>query len=332
MTASDQPKPKKRSRLFVWLAILVALFAAYSAGWYALANKVRGEVGAAIAAINAGGANADCANMSVSGYPLRLVVSCDNLAYENDTTNVAASTGRMDAMARIYRPLSPVADIVGPLRTSAPGMAPLWLDWDKMRAAASLSLTSTAGLALRGEGVSGQTDPQDDSEPVQLFSAGKAEVMLQPVGQDVDAGFSFSDLQVDAEALDGRVLPPLNGAGAATLKNGLALLGAKAETLRGQSIDIGQLELSSGTAHISVSGPIEVDADGLIDASLTIRLQDPKAAAAILGAAIPEQKRQIEQGFSALAMFGSEPTMPLKITKGKASLGFIPLGDIKPVQ
>ena len=75
-----------------------------------------------------------------------------------------------------------------------------------------------------------------------------------------------------------------------------------------------------------------MDAEGLIDADLTIWLKDPKAVATILGTAIPEQKNQIEQGFAGLAMLGSEPSLPLKIVKSKASIGFIPLGKIKPVQ
>ena len=53
--------------------------------------------------------------------------------------------------------------------------------------------------------------------------------------------------------------------------------------------------------------------------------------AAILATAIPEQKSQIEQGFAGLALLGNEPSMPLKVVKGKASLGFIPLGKIKPL-
>ena len=40
---------------------------------------------------------------------------------------------------------------------------------------------------------------------------------------------------------------------------------------------------------------------------------------------------QIEQGFAGLALLGNEPSMPLKVVKGKASLGFIPLGKIKPL-
>ncbi|TGS90966.1 DUF2125 domain-containing protein, partial [Mesorhizobium sp. M8A.F.Ca.ET.213.01.1.1] len=86
-----------------------------------------------------------------------------------------------------------------------------------------------------------------------------------------------------------------------------------------------------GEARITVSGPLSVDAEGLIDAELTIKLRDPKAVAAILGGAIPERKSEIEQGFAGLAILGNEPSMPLRIVKGKASLGFIPLGKIKAV-
>jgi hypothetical protein len=103
------------------------------------------------------------------------------------------------------------------------------------------------------------------------------------------------------------------------------------KSLRGQSIEITNLELSSGEARVSLSGPLSVDADGLIDARLNIKLNNPKAVASVLAGIIPEQKRQIEQGFAALAMLGSSPSMPLVIAKGKASLGFIPLGRIKAI-
>ena len=52
----------------------------------------------------------------------------------------------------------------------------------------------------------------------------------------------------------------------------------------------------------------------------------------MLAEAVPEKRDQIEQAFSGLAMLGNAPSLPLRIAKGKASLGFIPLGDIPPVQ
>ncbi|MBZ9811909.1 MULTISPECIES: DUF2125 domain-containing protein [unclassified Mesorhizobium] len=331
MTSTDERQPKHRRRLFWLAACVIALFAIYSGGWFYLADRVRSEADKAVATLNKNGIEAGCANLQVSGYPLSFAVSCDNLAYEDDAKNVAASAGSFNAVAQIIQPLSPVADLRGPLRTSVPGMVPLWIDWDDLKANVKLSWPLPRRISLTAEGLSGQTDPADDTDPVQLFSAGKAAGQLQPNGRDIDYTGSFGDLEIDPDAIGGRVLPPLDASGEATLKNGLALIGTQLKSLRGQAVEIRRLDLSSGTAHVAVSGPLSVDAEGLVDADLMIRLKDPKAVAAILGAAIPEQKNQIEQGFAALALLGNEPSMPLKVVKGKASLGFIPLGKIKPV-
>ena len=80
-----------------------------------------------------------------------------------------------------------------------------------------------------------------------------------------------------------------------------------------------------------MSGPISVDLVGLFVVCLLFLFLVPKAVASILAGAVPEHKSEIEQGFAAIAMLGKEPSLPLKIVKGKASLGFIPLGKIKPV-
>ena len=332
MTSSDERSPNFRRRLF-WLAAFIAvLFAVYSGGWFYLADRIKTEADHAVAKLQAKGIAAGCANLTVSGYPLSFAVSCDNLAYEDDAKNIAASTGSFNAVAEITQPLSPVADVRGPLRTSVPGVPPLWIDWDKLNATVKLSWPLPRRVSLQAEGLSGQTDPTDDSDPAELFYAAKAAGQLEPKDQDVLYGGSFSDLEIDADAIGGRVLPALDGSGEATLKNGVALIAAPPKSMRGQSVDIARLDLSSGTARITVSGPISVDAQGLIDADLTIKLKDPKAVATILAGAVPEHKNEIEQGFAGLAMLGKEPSMPLKIVKGKASLGFIPLGKIKPVE
>ncbi|MDF3215737.1 DUF2125 domain-containing protein [Mesorhizobium sp. M7A.F.Ca.CA.001.09.2.1] len=332
MTSSDERQPNKRRRL-IWLAaFIVVLFALYSGGWFYLADRVRSEADKAVATLNKNGVEAGCANLQVSGYPLSFTVSCDNLAYEDDAKNIAASAGSFNAAAQIIQPLSPVANLRGPLRTSVPDMVPLWIDWDNLQANFKLWWPLPRRISLEAEGLSGQTDPADDTDPVQLFSAGKASGQLQPNGEDIDYLGSFGDLEVDPDAIGGRVLPVFDASGDVTLKNGVALIGTRVKSLRGQAIEIRNLDLSSGTARITVSGPLSVDAEGLVNADLMIRLKDPKAVAAILGTAIPEQKSQIEQGFSALAVLGNEPSMPLKVVRGKASLGFIPLGKIKPVE
>ncbi|AZO21482.1 DUF2125 domain-containing protein [Mesorhizobium sp. M1E.F.Ca.ET.045.02.1.1] len=331
MTSSDERSRKPRRRLFWLAAFILVLFALYSAGWFYLAGRVKTEADQASAKLEAKGIAAGCANLAVSGYPLSFTVSCDSLAYQDDAKNIAASTGNFNAVAQITQPLSPAADVRGPLRTLAPGMPPLWIDWDKLHATVRLSWPLPRRVSLQAEGLSGQTDPADDSDPAELFYAARAAGQLEPKGQDVTYTGSFADLEIDADAIGGRALPALDGGGEATVKNGVALIAAPPKSLRGQSVDIAKLDLSSGTARLTVSGPISVDAEGLIDANLTIKLKDPKAVAAILAGAIPEHKSEIEQGFAGIAMLGSEPSMPLKVVKGKASLGFIPLGKIKPV-
>ncbi|MGX5845859.1 DUF2125 domain-containing protein [Mesorhizobium sp. PL10] len=331
MTSTDERPSKFRRRLFWIAALVVMLFGVYSAVWFYVAGRVRSEADKAVAELNAKGIEAGCANLTVSGYPLSFAVFCDTLAYEDDTRNVAASTGSFNFVAELIRPLSPAAELRGPLRTSVPGMTPLWIDWGNLQADAKLSWPLPRSISLRADSLSGQTDPADDTDPVSLFSAGTAAGELRPDGQDIGYVGSFTDLEIDADAIGGRVLPPLDGSGDATLKNGVALMKTEARSLRGQAADIHKLDLSSGTARITVSGPVSVDANGLINADLTIKLKDPKAVAAILATAIPEQKSQIEQGFAGLALLGNEPSMPLKVVRGKASLGFIPLGKIKPV-
>jgi hypothetical protein len=332
MTSSDESQVRRRRR-WAWLVILlIILFGAYSAGWFWMARRLKSEADSAVASLNTKGIAAGCANLQVAGFPFAFTVTCDNVAYEDDARDIAASAGSFYATVTPLWPFDARGRLEAPLRTAIPGMPPLWIDWDNLRGSVELSLSIPRGITLNAEGLSGQTDPSDDSDPVQLFSTAQAQATLQPDGQDIDYSGSFTDLEIDPQALGGRTVPPLAGNGAIKLKNGLALLSTKVTGLRGQSIEISNLDLSSGDAHVSVSGPLSVDAGGLIDASLTIKLQNPKAVAAVLAGAIPEKASEIQQGFGALAMFGNHPSMPLKIVKGKATLGFIPLGRIKPVE
>jgi hypothetical protein len=329
---SDERQPGNRRRLLWIAAVVVALVAIYTGAWFYFADRLMREAEKTVATLNKNGVQAACADMQVTGYPFSFTVSCDSLAYEDDANKIAASAGSFNAAAQVLRPLSPSANLRGPLRTSIPGMAPLWIDWDKLQADVKLWWPLPSRITLRAEGLSGQTDPADDTDPVELFSAAKAAGQLQPNGVDLDYFGSFGDLEIDPDAIDGRVLPALDADGDVSLKNGVALIGTQVQSLRGQAIEIRNLDLSSGTAHVAVSGPLSVAADGLIDADLMIRIKDPKAVAAILGGVIPEQKDAIEQSFAVLAFLGNQPSMPLKVVRGKASLGFIPLGKIKPVQ
>lgn len=330
MTSSDGRKPNYSRRLF-WLAVfIVVLFGGYSAAWVYVAGELENRTEATLAGLNRDGVTAECANPTARGYPFRIGLYCDSLGYGDANRQVDVSAGGLRTAAQVYQPMLALAELDGPLSLSAPGVEPLFFDWDNLRASVRLARPLPQRLSLVADGLSGRTNPSQGN-PVSLFRVDHTEGHLRPNGADVDWAGSFTNLAIDARLVEGRKLPVMNGAGDATLKNGVALIGSPAKNLRGQSVELRQVDLSSGDAGVSLSGPVSVGEDGLIDASLTIRIRNPTALAAILAEAMPEAKNQITNGFAGLAVLGKEPTLPLKIVKGKASLGFIPLGDIPPV-
>lgn len=330
MTSSEEAQPKRRRGLLWLLIFLAALFGLYSAGWFYLAERIRDGAKQTIADLSRQGIRSDCARLRVEGYPLKLAVLCNGLAYQDDAKGMAATTGALEASTSIFNPLTTEVNLRGPLRTLAPGLAPLWLDWDQLDIRTGLPGSMPSRITLTTQGLSGQTDPED-SEPVPLFNVTDLALDLWPEGDDLLYRGSFAELDITADALDGRNVPSLDGAGEARLKNGVALLQSNPRSLRGHAFDIARLQLSSGEAAISVSGSGSVGEEGLIDADLMIRVTSPEAVAEVLATAIPEQARQIRQGFGALAMMGKQPTLPLKIVRGNATLGFIPLGRIGPL-
>jgi hypothetical protein len=332
MPSSEVAKPNSALR-FLWLAVfIVVLFGAYSAGWFTLANRLEKQAEATIASLNSEGATAECTNLEVRGYPFRLGLFCDSLSYDDAARNIGATAGSLRSAAQIYQPRRIVAELDGPLRTSTPGLPPLWLDWDKLRASVCIAEPVPERISVEAEGLSGTTDPQDDDDPVSLFSAEAAEAHLRPNGADLDGAVSFTQLQIDPAAVAGRTLPVLNGTGDVTLKDGVRLVETKTQSLRGQSGTIRSLDLSSGPeTGIALSGTFAVGTDGLLDANLMITVRDPEGVSAALAAAFPEAQRNITTGFAALSMLGNTPSMPLRISKGKVMLGFIRLGKIPPV-
>ena len=139
-------------------------------------------------------------------------------------------------------------------------------------------------ISIEASGLSGISDPDDETDPVDFFSAEQAEAHLRPNGVDLDWAGSFKQPEIDPGAIGNRNLPVFDGEGDATVKNGVALVESRPKSLRGQSVEIASMELSSGEAGIALSGPISVDADGLVDATLAmLSWTGQRSADAILG-------------------------------------------------
>lgn len=332
MPSSRDPKPNS-SRRFLWLALfIVLLFGGYSAGWFWFAGKTENEVRKTIAGLNRDGVSVECVNSTIRGFPFRIGLFCDRLEYEDTARRVSASTGNLRTAAQIYQPMRTVLELDGPLRVTAPDLPQLQLDWELMHASARIADPLPERVSVETRKLTGQA-AFSDRAPTPLFTAEETQMHLRPNGANIDLAGTFTGLVIDPQAIDGRTLPKLDGSADTTLNNGVNLVTSKQPALRGQSGTIRSMTLTSGgSAGVALSGPWSVDADGLVDATLKVTIQNPRELSRILSEVIPEQRQQIGSVFSGLAMLGDAPTLPLTIAKGKATLGFIPLGMVPAVQ
>ncbi|RJG43846.1 DUF2125 domain-containing protein [Mesorhizobium sp. DCY119] len=328
MTATELSKPNYNRRILWLAAFVVLLFGGYSVGWFYLAGKVETKAKAEIASLNRDGMVAECTNPVARGYPFRLGLFCDHVAFEDAGRGVSVSAGNFRSAGQIYDPTHLIAEIDGPARIDVPQSQPLALTWDNLRASVRLAQPLPERVSVEGKMLKAATDAG-----APLLAADTFEGHVRPNGQDLDLAGSFAGLALDSSLVEGRTLPLLSGDTDLTVKNGVTLIAQKAQSLRGQSGTIRSLDLStSETAGLSLSGPFSVGEDGLLDAQFKLTVRDPQGLAMALSEAIPEKSEQIQQGFAALSMLGSAPSLPLKISKGRASFGFIKLGNVPPLK
>ncbi|MFH1795669.1 MAG: DUF2125 domain-containing protein [Pseudomonadota bacterium] len=331
MTSSDQngnraPAPRRgMSRRFAWLAFaIIAAIGLYTAGWFYFADRLETAVAQAIGKARDRGAEADCTRAQARGYPFRIGLFCDGVAYSDRKVGVSLSGTGLRSAAQIYQP----SRIVGELDRLSIDLARagVAIDMSDLRYSTRLAsplpdLVSVAGSGLLAAELSG----------TKLAAASAAQAHMRPRGHDLDLAGSVSQLRLEPRTGAPPDLPALDGAWDVTLKQGVALLRTGADSLRGISTDIRNVTVTSGTAGVSVSGPFAIDQAGLVDATLTIAITDPSTLISILRRAFPDMRPQLGQAEALLTAMGDTPQLPLSISQGEMRMGFFTVGRIPPL-
>ena len=129
--------------------------------------------------------------------------------------------------------------------------------------------------------------------------------------------------------LDGGVGDGVDGYVRDGVEDGVERFARRTESLRGTSIVLRSVTVSLGEdAGVTVSGPVAIDPQGLVDASLQITVNKPATVAARLGEALPSERERIQAALSGFAMLGDSPSLPLTIEKSVARIAFINLGRV----
>jgi len=325
--ATDRKTPNYGRRI-LWLAVFVViLFGGYSAGWYYLADQLVVRAKSTISDMNRNGVTVKCDDPVAHGFPFRLGVYCDRVAYANAGEAIGLTAGNLRTAGQIYDPMRFVAELDGPATVDTPNNGSLKFEWEKLRASVRWARPLPQRVSVEGGGVSATT-----ATGAPLATIGAFEAHMRPNGQDLDLASSFTDLALDPTLVDGRSVPAISGESDMTINGGVELTGIEPRDLRGRSGVIRNAALTVGDASgVTVSGTFAIAEDGLIDADLKLTVRDPKALSAALAEAFPEKQREIGNVSSALGFMGSDPTLPLKIERGRARIAFFEIGDIPPL-
>jgi hypothetical protein len=313
------------ARRFFWLTVLILFgVTAYTGGWYWAADRLVQEVQARTGALS-GGRRVECANPQAKGFPFRIGLFCDRFAYES--AQLSISGGALRSAAQVYNPFKVVAETDGPARLIVPGFVPFDLTWQDARASTRLALPAPMPEIVSTEltGVSMTADIEGKPE---VARADRVEVHMRPAGNDMELALRFDGLTGGA-ILTGGALPPLAGLVDLVMKDGVARLG---RGIAGAEFTVRNVELSGpGGAKLSATGTASVGQDRLLDAELTMTAENAAGVTAIMAAAFPAMATQIAALAAGMSAMGAQPSLPLTISDGAISLGFLPLGTIPPL-
>lgn len=328
MASSDQ-RPANTSRRFKWLAAaIVGVILAYTGAWYYGAGVVLDRVNSSFAALNRDGRRINCENTEVLGYPFRMGISCRTVLFEDARAGIGVRAHKFRTSSYVYTPNRSITEVEGPAILQFPGLNPLELTWNTLRATTRLASPLPERVSIESKGLSVRLDELGDVTPL-LFKADLFEVHMRPQQDDLDVALRFGGLSFNDEVV---TLPSFSGVVDAQLMDG-ALLDLGGPGLRNRSgvLRDATVTIEGGSAGASLSGPFSIDDAGMIDAELQIVLRNPAQLSAVLAELFPDARQEIELGIAGVAAMGNTTSLPLRIKKGEVRLGFFVLGFIPPV-
>ena len=273
---------------------IVIIIGAYTAGWFWLAGRIDRETQAALARLEERGLKAECANPTVRGYPFRIGLYCDRVAFAQPAQAFSAAAGAFRSAGQIYDPMRLVAELDSPATVSVPGGGQVALDWQTLRASTRLTRTLPERVSLEGT----QLRIGANGKP-HLVSAGTFEAHMRPNEADLDLAASFGRLVFDPSLVGNRTVPPLTGEADLSVKDGLKLLAEnRGRNLRGQSGIVRKLTLQLGDKGALTPLRPVLDRSGRSDRRRSESLdQRSEGARSLAGRNVSRRGEQDQAGF-----------------------------------
>lgn len=335
MVAKSRPSPQSSKRMTKGILIVLSIVALYSAGWFYLASLAKDRVSAELAKISGQENTLKCHSLSARGYPFSMYISCSGFNYRDQDQTLNAATSAVDVGASIFSFRTVKTQLTGPAAVALSGADPVKADWSKLYASAHTDGRTAQNINLSAENLRLQSIKAENEADAPAVSLLDLQFELNSLEEPLKLKMTFDDLRLTGKT-PLAALPELDGLIDISSPESLASFKEPDENgsvLRGKSLQLNQmLFLLPSGASLSINGPLTVDAEGLTNAELKIRLTNTAALGQTLQAAFPDQAKNINTVIFALGSMPKDDTgatiVPVLIKEGKISAGFIPLGRL----
>lgn len=328
-TASSSSRKIVRLGLAVGLACLV-----YSGAWHFAATTVESRIERVFEQQNPFGANVECENRDLRGFPFRIGLFCDKLSVDDNRNGVSASFGGFRSAAQVYAPGHIVWELDGPGQVRSTNGAAISLQWDKLQSSIVTSLSNLERSSTETEGLRA-TITTRQALPIDIATR-SSEMHVRRNGNDLDYATIARDVEVSLRD-SGVVLPRFSASVDMTLADRASLLDYRGsdEALAGTRAELRRVAVDLGEGRVvSISGPLEVEKDGRLTGRLQVEIEGVSGLAETLKALMPDDGQAIDAGAQILVtLFGGEQKgqAELRIRNGVITLGLFPIGEIPPL-
>ena len=331
MTAADEKPSYNAGRRIRWLAVaIMALVAAYSGGWYWYAGQVDRAIAAHAGPGDGRAAELACDGRRVRGYPFRIGVFCDRVAYSDPVAGYAVETGAVRSAAQIYNPRRVLAEIDAPVDIARSASGDTYrLDWTRGRASV---ITVPADARMASFVADEATLALNGAPPIARAERMEAHIRERDGALDIAA--RPRGLTLDPGLIGERALPEIGVDLDVRLKDWRG--GWASDAPAGDGIVNRLSLLLAEDTGIIVQGPFSLSPRGLVNGTFDVRVVDVPGVLASLGPAFPQAAPQIAAlGGSARPAEGQpedELSLRLTLRDSRIFAGFIPLGSLPPIR
>lgn len=341
MTDQTMPKPASKRKAGYFVGFILLLILGFSGGWYWASGKLDQTVTDFSAGMKRDGKSLICSNQLVRGYPFRLGIFCDSVAYEDPASGILVSGNALRSAAQLYRPGHVVAEVDAPFEVSMPGFAPMTLDWANLKSSANIGTSGFQRMSIVADEL--KISANDFGERDLLGSLSQLQFHARPspndAVNDLDVAFSGEQWVIDDNGAN--QIEPIAFSLLFDLEDGLQIVQTGQDLISVLKANGGVAALkefmikTEGGGRFLVSGPLEINRKGQLSGDLVLEFDDPQKLVAYSQSVFPPLGESLAQFSQYLDAFAKQSDgmvkirdLKISIRKGKILLGFFEIGKI----